>query len=183
MVRQPMAETWDAKARRQRLERRRPRVAARPAGGRSLGLLEPAEGLPGGALRAGARAPAACTTARDTAGKQVPDCRCGPCITVGHGAPSAPRARWARDPVLCVDVGRVAADRSLHGAVRDRRRPRCRLAWRSRTTPRVILRRVRSEEHTSELQSHSDLVCRLLLEKKKKKTNSDETHIKRNKRS
>src|SRR5260221_6031144 len=27
---------------------------------------------------------------------------------------------------------------------------------------------VRSEEHTSELQSHSDLVCRLLLEKKNK---------------
>src|SRR5438034_3575167 len=30
-------------------------------------------------------------------------------------------------------------------------------------------RGARSEEHTSELQSHSDLVCRLLLEKKKKK--------------
>src|SRR5947207_2399307 len=29
-------------------------------------------------------------------------------------------------------------------------------------------KRPRSEEHTSELQSHSDLVCRLLLEKKKK---------------
>src|SRR5260221_3285091 len=29
-------------------------------------------------------------------------------------------------------------------------------------------RKDRSEEHTSELQSHSDLVCRLLLEKKKK---------------
>src|SRR5690349_23826293 len=29
----------------------------------------------------------------------------------------------------------------------------------------------RSEEHTSELQSRRDLVCRLLLEKKKKKTN------------
>src|SRR5260221_10034004 len=29
--------------------------------------------------------------------------------------------------------------------------------------------RCRSEEHTSELQSHSDLVCRLLLEKKKNK--------------
>src|SRR5436190_8706229 len=28
----------------------------------------------------------------------------------------------------------------------------------------------RSEEHTSELQSHSDLVCRLLLEKKKSPT-------------
>src|SRR5438034_8800135 len=32
-------------------------------------------------------------------------------------------------------------------------------------TPRADARR--SEEHTSELQSHSDLVCRLLLEKKK----------------
>src|SRR5438034_2111743 len=32
----------------------------------------------------------------------------------------------------------------------------------------------RSEEHTSELQSHSDLVCRLLLEKKKKKKNNNE---------
>src|SRR5436190_16655490 len=30
----------------------------------------------------------------------------------------------------------------------------------------------RSEEHTSELQSHSDLVCRLLLEKKKKRNNA-----------
>src|SRR5436190_23982008 len=29
------------------------------------------------------------------------------------------------------------------------------------------MRSARSEEHTSELQSHSDLVCRLLLEKKK----------------
>src|SRR2546428_8984981 len=31
----------------------------------------------------------------------------------------------------------------------------------------------RSEEHTSELQSRSDLVCRLLLEKKKKRTFTD----------
>src|SRR5436190_17380927 len=31
----------------------------------------------------------------------------------------------------------------------------------------------RSEEHTSELQSHSDLVCRLLLEKKKKNIHVD----------
>src|SRR5260370_4033731 len=30
----------------------------------------------------------------------------------------------------------------------------------------------RSEEHTSELQSHLNLVCRLLLEKKKKNTNN-----------
>src|SRR5438034_2477158 len=34
---------------------------------------------------------------------------------------------------------------------------------------------VRSEEHTSELQSHSDLVCRLLLEKKKKHTEKTST--------
>src|SRR5438034_2222058 len=34
---------------------------------------------------------------------------------------------------------------------------------------RGSIRSPRSEEHTSELQSHSDLVCRLLLEKKKKK--------------
>src|SRR5438132_4394278 len=33
----------------------------------------------------------------------------------------------------------------------------------------------RSEEHTSELQSHSDLVCRLLLEKKKTLSGAD-TH-------
>src|SRR6476620_12405561 len=37
-------------------------------------------------------------------------------------------------------------------------------------------RRVRSEEHTSELQSRQYLVCRLLLEKKKNNTNSE--HIK-----
>src|SRR5438445_3212721 len=41
-------------------------------------------------------------------------------------------------------------------------------------------RGLRSEEHTSELQSRQYLVCRLLLEKKKKKNNCDnmDTHIK-----
>src|SRR5260370_10763877 len=34
---------------------------------------------------------------------------------------------------------------------------------------KVIMRVARSEEHTSELQSHLNLVCRLLLEKKKKR--------------
>src|SRR5260221_2854220 len=34
------------------------------------------------------------------------------------------------------------------------------------TLPPGVRLRARSEEHTSELQSHSDLVCRLLLEKK-----------------
>src|SRR5438034_1703042 len=36
---------------------------------------------------------------------------------------------------------------------------------------------LRSEEHTSELQSHSDLVCRLLLEKKKIKKKNNHNHI------
>src|SRR3989440_5504737 len=35
----------------------------------------------------------------------------------------------------------------------------------------------RSEEHTSELQSRSDLVCRLLLEKKKKHYAAFQTHL------
>src|SRR5437773_3550905 len=37
-----------------------------------------------------------------------------------------------------------------------------------------VLLGVRSEEHTSELQSHHDLVCRLLLEKKKKQTTAEQ---------
>src|SRR5438034_6886408 len=41
----------------------------------------------------------------------------------------------------------------------------------------------RSEEHTSELQSHSDLVCRLLLEKKKKKTREPKQNQTRKKHS
>src|SRR5687768_18368231 len=44
----------------------------------------------------------------------------------------------------------------------------CHEAARSANTSRIPLR-PRSEEHTSELQSRLHLVCRLLLEKKKKK--------------
>src|SRR5690242_21350339 len=39
----------------------------------------------------------------------------------------------------------------------------------TRTPCRAMAAAARSEEHTSELQSHVNLVCRLLLEKKKKK--------------
>src|SRR5438132_10771203 len=45
-------------------------------------------------------------------------------------------------------------------------------ADRVRRRDRARPRAARSEEHTSELQSHSDLVCRLLLEKKKNIGNS-----------
>src|SRR5258706_5090379 len=41
---------------------------------------------------------------------------------------------------------------------------------RGARAPRSGLRRSRSEEHTSELQSLTNLVCRLLLEKKKQMT-------------
>src|SRR2546421_2579803 len=37
---------------------------------------------------------------------------------------------------------------------------------------RALSQRERSEEHTSELQSRSDLVCRLLLEKKKERSSA-----------
>src|SRR2546430_8156235 len=42
----------------------------------------------------------------------------------------------------------------------------------SRANTARIYGATRSEEHTSELQSQSNLVCRLLLEKKKKKKNT-----------
>src|SRR5438132_1956669 len=50
--------------------------------------------------------------------------------------------------------------------------PRSSCAWRAvalTDVPPESFPASRSEEHTSELQSHSDLVCRLLLEKKKTK--------------
>src|SRR5256885_10061513 len=56
---------------------------------------------------------------------------------------------------------------SLHDAlpISPARRPRPTSCWcRAASRPR---RRPRSEEHTSELQSPCNLVCRLLLEKKK----------------
>src|SRR5260221_4502640 len=57
---------------------------------------------------------------------------------------------------------------SLHDALpisRCRERKTSPRRMRSAQKPRRA-ERIRSEEHTSELQSHSDLVCRLLLEKK-----------------
>src|SRR5437588_4139122 len=86
------------------------------------------------------------------------------------------------------DVGRslpdtCPLDRAIPGAARRQPcvKPRCRSKHRSyrcvslyRAEGQVFRRdrhrsiqTKRSEEHTSELQSHSDLVCRLLLEKKK----------------
>src|SRR5690606_42097866 len=47
------------------------------------------------------------------------------------------------------------------------------LAAQGRTPDSFNVVERRSEEHTSELQSRENLVCRLLLEKKKKKTNKN----------
>src|SRR5580700_11869515 len=50
-------------------------------------------------------------------------------------------------------------------------------AHRARSRPpRQAQDHGRSEEHTSELQSRRDLVCRLLLEKKKEKRNANDPH-------
>src|SRR6267142_58830 len=57
--------------------------------------------------------------------------------------------------------------------------PPCRPPARGWAPPRPRPPPSRSEEHTSELQSHVNLVCRLLLEKKKKKNNQ---HLKKNKK-
>src|SRR2546430_6782086 len=74
-----------------------------------------------------------------------------------------------------------------HQSGLPRSRPSCTLraqlqTTRSRTTLAAMIPPAaspfRSEEHTSELQSQSNLVCRLLLEKKKKKPRSYGTYNK-----
>src|SRR2546427_4775833 len=54
--------------------------------------------------------------------------------------------------------------RTIFGMPETRSRP---LTSISRSSPTGAADPIRSEEHTSELQSQSNLVCRLLLEKKK----------------
>src|SRR5688572_31189692 len=79
---------------------------------------------------------------------------------------SAPR-RGARD---ALDLrGATGAGNDARGAAPRRRHARARSRRGSAPNLGEI---ARSEEHTSELQSQSNLVCRLLLEKKKQKTRS-----------
>src|SRR5256886_7818017 len=42
---------------------------------------------------------------------------------------------------------------------------------------KAMVAKLRSEEHTSELQSQSNIVCRLLLEKKKRKIMYKQSHL------
>src|SRR5947209_12942739 len=80
-----------------------------------------------------------------------------------------------RSPLRRLSVGRLQ-DQS-RGGWRTRQRGKCReqksrLSMQKQSASTTVKQRVRSEEHTSELQSRQYLVCRLLLEKKKKKTKS-----------
>src|SRR3712207_7224293 len=57
------------------------------------------------------------------------------------------------------------------------RRPRRLRPRRGRSGGRAVRRAPRSEEHTSELRSRQYIVCRLLLEKKKKELTSVRTQV------
>src|SRR5438034_11148391 len=74
-------------------------------------------------------------------------------LSLHDALPISSRSAWSWTP----------GTRSASTATRTRTRSRCRASRRKRSSTSAS----RSEEHTSELQSHSDLVCRLLLEKKK----------------
>src|SRR5438034_7775098 len=80
-------------------------------------------------------------------------------------APSAPRCLAGSPSAIRPPVKRTSPRRSSGG----RKRPRQSNYGSWPPGPRRRSSVLRSEEHTSELQSHSDLVCRLLLEKKKDK--------------
>src|SRR5206468_12436427 len=72
------------------------------------------------------------------------------------------RAARAEHPIR---GGRQAQRGRAHVRTRRQSEPECHVRSLHRLGRVVVLDR--SEEHTSELQSRSDLVCRLLLEKKK----------------
>src|SRR5439155_5715652 len=84
----------------------------------------------------------------------------------------SPRRAALRLPWLRQRHRRVPESRQPRARRRDRlpvalfarRLPR---DWKTVTSASSRLTRLRSEEHTSELQSRGQLVCRLLLEKKK----------------
>src|SRR3712207_8146679 len=82
---------------------------------------------------------------------------------VGH-------ARGLRVRVRFLDALRIDVDTDAARAVLLRGGDHDAAIAAAEVVHRVLRRHLRSEEHTSELQSRQYLVCRLLLEKKKKKT-------------
>src|SRR3712207_8509281 len=73
-------------------------------------------------------------------------------------------------------VGTSAISRSRYGFPKATTTIRVGRRWSSRTNSTNARGALRSEEHTSELQSRQYLVCRLLLEKKKQMINVPDTH-------
>src|SRR6266480_3710989 len=98
--------------------------------------------------------------------------------------------RWARDVDQRTSAGRIARMRSPTASEQEHE------AFASQVRARMVDRvwfvgsnetnapqiEARSEEHTSELQSHVNLVCRLLLEKKKKNNNKQKFNKKKTKK-
>src|SRR5215475_1385970 len=84
-----------------------------------------------------------------------------------HSEHRLPMAGDSERPAAALDPARLL--RSVELGRHSRSHPSrslCRMPRKSRA--RGLSHRRRSEEHTSELQSRENLVCRLLLEKKKK---------------
>src|SRR2546427_8812742 len=78
----------------------------------------------------------------------------------------------SRRPVLSETERSARRTGGGMGFIPQRRRRRRRACGSGAGKPELLqFLAQRSEEHTSELQSQSNLVCRLLLEKKKKKKN------------
>src|SRR5688572_32249285 len=76
------------------------------------------------------------------------------------------RSDKVRYGVTVTGVARAGRDRIVD-ADRDEQPFTIHILGADGREERITARTVRSEEHTSELQSQSNLVCRLLLEKKK----------------
>src|SRR2546427_6617675 len=73
-------------------------------------------------------------------------------------------------------VPRTPSATSVRSTTGSIERPTRARSWATSVAPSPSGSFARSEEHTSELQSQSNLVCRLLLEKKKKKKNKYGDH-------
>src|SRR2546422_2806411 len=92
--------------------------------------------------------------------------------TAGYGLIETLRVRAERIPFLERHLARLAASTAALGLPRPAQDPAALLRPFAGTEDAV-----RSEEHTSELQSRLHLVCRLLLEKKKKQQKNTQNQL------
>src|SRR2546427_10442687 len=128
-----------------------------------------------GRLRGGVGDPAAY---RLQDGERAPGARCVRAVGEQHDEEVAIRIDPERRPGPA-GVAEAPRPKPRPGAryrfTRGQRLPAERTRLRTVPEIRRLAREKRSEEHTSELQSQSNLVCRLLLEKKKKEKKSNQT--------